>query len=123
MLSGTSYEKEISNFTSNINELLKNHKIKLEIVKSTGSNIGRLLFNNREKFNAHECNVGNCYICANEIKDPGSQVPSKITHYEYLLDKTTQLLRLWYLSNYMSVLSSLHRRDDNKFQPKVRRAF
>ena len=87
VLSGTSYEKEISNFTRNINELLKNHKIKLEIVKSTGSNIGRLLFNNREKFNAPECNVGNCYICTNEIKDPGSQVTSKITHYDYQLDK------------------------------------
>ena len=59
------------------NEEILLNKIKLEIMKSTGSNIGRLLFNNREKFNAPECNVGNCYICTNEIKDPGSQVTSK----------------------------------------------
>ena len=83
VLSGTPYEKNITTFTRNINELLKNQKIRLELVKSTGSSIGRLLFNNREKYETHCCNSGNCAICANGIRDPGNNVSSKITQCDY----------------------------------------
>ena len=88
VLSGTQYEKNITTFTRNINELLKNQKIRLELVKSTGSSIGRLLFNNREKYETHCCNSGNCVICANGIRDPGNNVSSKITQCDYKVDKS-----------------------------------
>ena len=88
VLSGTSYEKNITTFTRNINELLKNHNIRLELVKSTGSSLGRLLFNNREKYETHQCNSGNCSICAHQIRDPGNHVASKITRCEYKVDRS-----------------------------------
>ena len=88
VLSGTSYEKNITTFTRNINELLKSHNIRLELVKSTGSSLGRLLFNNREKYETHQCNSGNCSICAHQIRDPGNHVASKITRCEYKVDKS-----------------------------------
>ena len=49
IFSGISYEKCIHQFTSKLNYTSKNHGIKLEIVKSTGSCIGQLLFNNKVK--------------------------------------------------------------------------
>ena len=56
-------EKNITTFTQNINELLKNHNIRLKLVESTGSSLERLLFNNLEKYETYQCNSGNCPIC------------------------------------------------------------
>ena len=61
ILSDSSYEKTINNFTCYINDLVKNHNIKLELVKCTGSNLANLLFNNREKFKKEDmCDVARC---------------------------------------------------------------
>ena len=90
ILSGTSYEKNISDFARNINDLMKNQKIKLELVKSTGSSIGRLLFNNREKYEKdNKCSFAKCTICKDEIRSEEYEVKSKITSYKYHIDTNT----------------------------------
>ena len=90
ILSGTSYEKNITDFARNINDLMKNQKIRLEIVVSTGSSIGRLLFNNREKYTKDSrCSVARCTICKDEIRSSDYEVTSKITSYQYHTDRNT----------------------------------
>ena len=85
-LAGTPYEKSISSFTRNLNDLLRNHDIKFETIKCTGSNIGKLLFHNREKFN-ETCMHEKCCICTNQHRSLESKVRSKITSFEYNIDK------------------------------------
>ena len=63
VLSGTAYEKQISDFTGRINRYLDFHGIKLELVNSTGSSIGKLLFNNNVRSGGpHKCNSF-CVVC------------------------------------------------------------
>lgn len=88
ILSGSSYEKTITNFTCNINDLVKNHKIKLELVKCTGSNLGSLLFNNREKFKKEDtCDAAKCIICKDGVRSSSYEVSSKVTSYKYNIDR------------------------------------
>ena len=87
ILAGTFYERRITDFTRNINNLLRDHKIKLEIVKSTGTNLGQLLFNNREKYDiSNRCNKVSCSICINGIRVEENKVASKITSFKYNID-------------------------------------
>ena len=86
IVSGTSYEKRITEFTRNINALLNNHKIELEIVKSTGSNLGQLLFNNKEKFDVNTCTQRNCGICSNGMRPEGNKITGKISNFTYNID-------------------------------------
>ena len=86
ILSGTYYEKATMNFTKNLNELLSNHDIKFEVVRSTGSNLGRLLYNNREKYEEN-CREKNCNICTNGNRSSDFEVHSKITSSKYAIDK------------------------------------
>ena len=86
ILSGTYYEKATMNFTKNLNELLSNHDIKFEVVRSTGSNLGRLLYKNHEKYEEN-CREKNCNICTNGNRSSDFEVHSKITSSKYAIDK------------------------------------
>ena len=87
ILSGTSYEKQIQQFTGRLNGSLKNHNIKLELVKSTGSCIGQLLFNNNEKpAVSRECNSSNCSICSLNLRPDSNEVISPTTGRKYHID-------------------------------------
>ena len=69
VLSGTPYEKQITEFVRNLNSILFDHGIKLEIVKSTGSSIGQLLFNNNIKSEvSFTCSNSHCSICKNSLR-------------------------------------------------------
>ena len=86
-LSGTSYDYQIYEFTKNLNTTLSNHHIKVEVVKSTGSCIGQLLFNNREKFDvSRKCAHQNCKICTNNLRPESNHIMSKINGREYQID-------------------------------------
>ena len=85
ILSGTGYEKQIWDFTSRINRSLKNHNIKLEIVRSTGSGIGNLLFNNNEKsVIQHVCNLQNCNVCSKRLRPESNEVISPTNGRSYM---------------------------------------
>ena len=86
ILSGTFYEKLALNFAYNLNNYLQNYNIKLEVVKSTGSNIGNLLFNNCEKY-LQTCENKKCSICIGNNRSVNYEVISKITSLRYKVDK------------------------------------
>ena len=87
ILSDTSYEKCIHQFTTKLNPTLKEHGVKLEIVKSTGSSIGQLLFNNGVKSTvSHTCASGNCVICTKRLRPDTSEVFSPTTGRKYHID-------------------------------------
>ena len=76
-LSGSSYGKQICDFTRNINSLLSKHRIKIEVVNTTGSSLSQLLFNNREKYEtSHICSTMNCSICSNNLRPDSNTVVS-----------------------------------------------
>ena len=67
---------------------MRDHKIKLELVKSTGTNPGPLLFNNREKYEIPDrCNKINCSICINGLRPEENKVASKVTNIKYNIDR------------------------------------
>jgi len=86
ILAGTPYEKSIQNFTRNLNDLLRSHNIKFELIKCTGSNLGKLLFNNREKYRK-DCDDKKCNICMSQHRSLDTKVKSKITSFEYKTDR------------------------------------
>ena len=70
ILSGTPYEKQIRSFTNRINRSLHRYNIKLEIVKSTGPSISKLLFSNNTNKSLHSnqtCN-DSCAICTKQLR-------------------------------------------------------
>ena len=87
ILSGTAYEKQIHGFTTRMNRWLQNHNIKLEIVRSTGSSIGKLLFHNNVKciLNNYDCN--NCNVCSNGLRGNSEEVISSTNGRNYPLNK------------------------------------
>ena len=69
VLSGTPYERQIIEFAKKLNSTLFDQGIKVEIVKSTGSSIGQLLFNNNIKSEiSFTCSISNCSICINGLR-------------------------------------------------------
>ena len=86
ILSGTSYEKSIENFASRINRTLAHHKIKLDIVKSNGSSIGKLLFHNNVKSTIHSTCTRRCDVCSNDLRNENSQVESPTNGRSYPVD-------------------------------------
>ena len=87
ILNGTSYEKTITSFTRNLNELMKNQSIRFELIKSTSSNLGQLLFNNREKYEIQrDCNTSNCTICGNDLRSPDDNIIGKLSEKKYNID-------------------------------------
>lgn len=88
ILSGSGYEKQIQSFTSRINRTLLNHNIKLEIVKSTGSCIGNLLFNNNAKsVVSRVCDSPNCDVCLKELRPDSNEVVSPTNGRSYMVTK------------------------------------
>ena len=64
-----------------------NHGIILEVVKCTGSSIGQLLFNNKEKSVVpHACNSANCTICTKNLRAQSKEVISTTTGRKYHID-------------------------------------
>ena len=49
VLSNSRFEKDIQQFVSKINEINIQNKIKFEVVKETGSSLGKILFNNIDR--------------------------------------------------------------------------
>ena len=70
-------KKIIESFASRINKTLVRHQIKLEIVKSTGSQIGILFCQNniRETFPntcSHRCEI--CEVCLNNLRNKNTHI-------------------------------------------------
>ena len=70
-------KKIIESFASRINKTLVRHQIKLEIVKSTGSQIGILFCQNniRETFPntcSHRCEI--CEVCSNNLRNKNTHI-------------------------------------------------
>ena len=59
----------------------------MEVVKSTGSCLGQLLFNNREKFDVSRiCSLHSCNICSKNLRPDSNQVAGKISSFKYRVD-------------------------------------
>ena len=87
VLSRTNYEKQIQNFASRINRSLQNHNIKLEIVKSTGSSISKLLFNNNVKsVIPRVCSSTNCDVCLKNLRPDSKEIISPINGRSYAVN-------------------------------------
>ena len=86
-LSGTSYEKEIKGFASRMNRVLATSGIIVEIIKTTGPSISRLLFNNNNNGNDHREDCGNCIICNNGARNQQGEVSSTVTGNSYKITK------------------------------------
>ena len=83
-LTGTAYDKQIQEFAGRINGSLQNHNIKLEIVKSTGSCVGNLLFNNNVKsLITHVCSASNCNVCSKRLRADSDTVISPTNGRSY----------------------------------------
>ena len=83
VLSGTLYEKSIEKFANQINKTLRHHKIKLDIVKSTGPSIGNLLFHNNVKSYFPNACSRRCDVCANSTRSENFHVESPTNGRSY----------------------------------------
>ena len=87
VLSGTAYEKQIKDFTGRINRYLDSHNIRIELVNSTGSSIGKLLFNNNVRSEVpHKCNSF-CVVCNKGLRGDSEQAVSPINGRSYRLNQ------------------------------------
>lgn len=81
-LAGTQYENQIYSFVSRMNRVLVNSKIKVEIVKTTGSSIAKILFNNNNTNNSMQ-DCGICFVCNNNNRNEREVVKSTVTGKSY----------------------------------------
>ena len=86
-LSGSSFEKEQKDFVKNMNNVLIDHHIKFELIKTTGPTIGSLLFNNYDKpaFN-EECCDSRCMVCENNARGDRNYVVSSVSQKKYFIN-------------------------------------
>ena len=63
-LAGTPYAADIEAFATRMNRVLVTSKINVQIVKTTGPSLAKLLFRNNTNV-SDEVNCGNCIICRN----------------------------------------------------------
>ena len=83
-ISGTSYEKDISLFTSKMNNILKDFNVKMQVIKSNGSTISKLLYNNSNvSHNVKLCNKNNCHICKNGLRSIADHIISTTNGNKY----------------------------------------
>ena len=61
-LAGTPYAADIEAFAGRMNRVLVSSRIHVQIVKTTGPSLAKLLFRNNTNF-GNEVNCGNCIIC------------------------------------------------------------
>ena len=83
VLAGTSYENQIERFAQRINRILSHHKIKLEIVKCTGSTLGNLLFQNNVKSSVEHSCTNRCDVCSNDLRNDNMFVESPTNGRSY----------------------------------------
>ena len=84
ILSGTMYERSILDFAKRMNRSLLDHNIKLDIVRSTGSSIAKLLFNNNVKsMGSHDCDSPNCVVCSHNSRTDSDEIVSPISGRVY----------------------------------------
>ena len=65
-----------------MNRVLVNSKIKVEIVKTTGSSIAKILFNNNNTNNSMQ-DCGICFVCNNNNRNEREVVKSTVTGKSY----------------------------------------
>ena len=87
ILSGTPYEKQIEEFARRINTVLLSHKIKLEIIHSTGSTLGNILFQNNIKSITQEICSRRCDVCSNDLRNQNTSVVSPTNGRSYPIDR------------------------------------
>ena len=93
VLSGTVYEKRITDFARRINAYLKNKNIKIEIIKSTGSSLSKLIFNNNVKPSTPKvCTLQNCTICSNSLRPDADSIVSPTNGRIYKLNPNLSCL-------------------------------
>ena len=86
-IAGTVCENEFVKFAGRMNPLMRPLGINIQVVKSTGSSIGQLLFNNREKNdNTGQCNTSNCLICTHGLNSNDSTRTSTVSGKSYRTD-------------------------------------
>ena len=73
-------------FTGRINRSLQNHNIKIELVKSTGASIAKMLFNNNVKCRREHACI-NCDVCSKNLRGDSEEVISPTNGRSYSLDK------------------------------------
>ena len=86
-LSGSSFEREQKDFVKNMNNVLMDHHIKFELIKTTGPTIGSLLFNNYDKptFNEARCE-SRCAVCDNNARGDRTYVVSSVSKKKYFIN-------------------------------------
>ena len=126
ILSGSDYVKQIQSFASRINRTLNNHNIKLEIVMSTGSCIGNLLFNNNVKSAvARACGSPNCNVCLKGLRPDSDEIVSPTNGRSYVVAKNINCCNAGIYCICCACLSlytgkttgPFNKRDDEHFDP------
>ena len=85
VLAGTSYIQRMKKYAARINRSMKMHKIKLELVESTGQSIGSILFNNNAKSPDKSFGCSNsCHLCG----EKSEEVVSPTNGRSYLISKS-----------------------------------
>ena len=84
VLSGTTYVDEFKKFAQRMNSLLSN--IQIQIVMSTGTTLGGLLFNNNNKVQGFVEPCNNCFVCRNDLQDKSGEVVSSVTGIKFNVD-------------------------------------
>ena len=79
----------IKEFTNQMNKALKMHRIKLELVMSTGLSIGRSLFNNNvgPSPSSSSCSAASCQICTKNARMIEAEVVSPTNGRSYPVNK------------------------------------
>ena len=86
ILSGTIYEKIIERFACRINKTFIRHKIKLEIVRCTGSSIGSLLFQNNIRTTLQHTCSRRYDVCSNDLRNNNMFIESPTNGRSYPID-------------------------------------
>ena len=91
-LSNSHFEKEVTEFVTNINNTVKDYQVSFELIKTTGPSIGSLLFNNFDKPTFYEKCISRCQICDNNSRGENKKVVSTVTGKSYNIDPNINCL-------------------------------
>jgi len=84
VLSSTSYEQKFIEFAKRMNNTISSQNLKIEVVRSTTSTVGQLLFNNNNRPSMNEiCTTNNCVVCINDLQNKSGNLKSSVTGAEY----------------------------------------
>ena len=88
VLAGTGYLSRMKAFVNRLNKILRMHRIKLELVMSTGLSIGRSLFNNNVKspVDGSSCSAA-CHICTKGVRMEEVEAVSPTNGRSYPVNK------------------------------------